>query len=275
MNTLPRLVFLIAAQRTGTNVFGRLLDDSGVFDHYGEVFDPNKIHGKFMSFFHYLNSDDTARDLYCLPNEANIRELFDRWLRDFLSMGTRPYALFDLKQNALHRFNALSQSPSEAPFLIRMAREKGIPIIRITRRNLFEQAVSWEVAVRSNTWHLPKEYKPSNGDVRFSLEKDALLRSLYALRDDNLQICRFLHDYPVSVELDYEDMYPDHIHLNPSVLDRLAVMLEDTRIRDIPTILPFAKTVPRASDHIVNIQDVIKWLQGTPFEEMLQTSLAR
>ncbi len=271
-NPRPRTaVFLIAPQRTGTTVLRELLAESGLFDPFGEVFHPDKA--EFYSFFFFLKEDPAARELYAFPTKENVSLLFEKWLTAFYGKSTKDYIFVDVKQNSLHHFNTIWHYPSQPPHILNLLRNRDIPIIRIKRKNLFDQAISTIVAARTGKWHIqPGESLPLNG-MSFRLPKRKMEETLNGLLNDNEMIDRALSGYPRMVEFYYEEMFVENGYLRRETIRGISALLKDERILDIDPKLPLAKSMNRVSDVVENGEELIDHFKGTSFSWMVMEAL--
>ncbi|MDK2970652.1 MAG: hypothetical protein PWP23_407 [Candidatus Sumerlaeota bacterium] len=267
-----RFLFLIAPQRSGTTVLRETLATSGLFDPYGEVFHPEK--GDYYSFFHFLKTEPECAQLYLFPTKENKTELFTRFLEYCHQRSTKRYVFIDVKQNSLHHFNTIWHSPSQPPFLLDLLVKGNHPIIRLVRANLFKQALSTIVAKETGTWHLRAGEKLDTSGVSLRIDPAKMLRRMNALQQDNEMIDRALEGHKRLVKLFYEEMFVGNNLLAPNIPRKLAKLMKEAELKNLPRQLPLAKSITSERDLVSNQRELLRFFADTPYDGMVREALA-
>lgn len=264
-----QVIFLIAPQRTGTTVLRETLAATQLFDPFGEVFHPEK--GEYYSFFGFLNQDN-AYQLYLFPSPENIDKLFEKFMQWLLEKGARKYKFVDVKQNSLHHFNPIWQHPSQPPHLLNLLRKYELPILRLKRKNLFNQALSTIVASHTGTWHVRKGSRLNLERVALKVPPKPLEMTLRKLSFDNRIVDSALAGYHRLLKLDYETLFQEN-QLNADFPGKLASLLNDMTLRAISLDLVLEKSISQQKNLVSNRAQLLRHFRGTKFAWMLEEAL--
>lgn len=200
MSSTP--VFIIAQQRSGTNLLRRSLATTGRFCDSDEIFDP-----KNDSYWPYFASQ-AANDVFgSLPTTANRTGLFERFLDSHLD-NKKPFTLIDVKYNSTHLLDGMWQSPVDEPSFIQWLVEKKYPVIHLLRANCLENYVSLMAGHHTGRWVVGKtSEKPRPIQLRLDPEE-----TIFQIRRREREIERFrrLLARTNHMELEYESLIDRH-----------------------------------------------------------------
>ena len=146
VNPDPKPVFVIAMQRSGTNLLRKALaGDQGLFD-LNEIFDP--YHQQYWPFREKMIRN---RPELSVPNSSNQLEIFESFLNHHLDQN-RGQLIVDVKYNSTHHLNRVWHAPGSRPLLLDWLVEQQCPVIHLVRENILENYVSNVVAYESQSW---------------------------------------------------------------------------------------------------------------------------
>ena len=262
-------VFIIAQQRSGTNLLRRSLATTGLFRDSDEVFDPRR-----EGFWpYYLNQVGQRPELLC-PTSDNQIELFERFLDSHLDNDS-PFTLLDVKYNSTHLQDGMWHSPVARSALINWLIRKQYPVIHLVRDNCLENYVSFLVGTHTQDWVVGASAKPPKP---VKLELDAH-HAVFQVKRRQRQIDRFRNDMvnARSIELRYESLIEPAGHFSNSVATKICEFLsiDETLSIDVQT----KKTGRPLRDVVVNFdKEVVPLMianglgQYVPHEECVEDS---
>ncbi|WP_262689859.1 hypothetical protein [Kordiimonas aestuarii] len=263
---LENIYFLVAKQRSGTQLFTSLLNQQNSIRVTGELFH-RRHEGRHRFFFEKRQEFFREDPSLTLPSPENQRVIFRKYFQ-FLKenlMGNPDNALVvDVKYSSCHHFNTYWQSPMEAPHMAALAQGQGVGIVHLIRRNLLANYCSSLLARANKNWSavdtkrairtvevpvdlLLQELERRDGEVRFYR--------------DAFRACR------TYVEVDYETLLSPENTISEEAVEKLTIAL-DRRIE--PTLTPGTrKTAAPLSSLISNHDEVRECLEGTRFSHFL------
>jgi len=259
-------VFLIAPQRSGTTVFQKTLAKGAVFDAHGELFHESHLDFE-LNFFNYITSNEKAGSLYLSPSKINIETLFDSYLQFIASKSNKSYHIIDTKENSLHHFESFWHDVYACPNLISLCINRSIPIIRIRRKNLFNQTLSQDVSNALQIWHIPqnKEIEP----IQIKINPNDYLSRMIRFKKEGDFIDSFVSDYNQSINLLYEDLFDETGMISDNVGAKLAQMLS---INPDHRHEPFyKKTIRNPATFVQNIDEVLSFFEKIPIYGQMAT----
>ena len=140
-------VFVIATQRSGTNLLRKSLAATDLFFDLNEVFDP--FHAEYWAFKkqQIMESPELS-----LPTEGNQLKLWHGYLSQRLSKIEKPFTLIDVKYTSMHHLDSLWHEHGSVPFLVQWLSANRFPVIHIIRASVLDTYVSNLLACRLQIW---------------------------------------------------------------------------------------------------------------------------
>lgn len=205
-----RPIFVIALQRSGTNLLRRALESTKQLIDCDEVF-----HHEFLnqwSFWTFKNEFIKTHPII-VPTDQEMAGLWDAFVNHTAAKCQTLHgaALIDIKINSLHSLNPVWQNPLEMPFLLRQLCEKQERIIHLVRDNFLDLYVSQLVAVQVGKFVVPAGNALSVNQFTVDVRKalDFIRR-----RDEELKLAsRWMTEAEsrgaVVLKLNYRDLVSD------------------------------------------------------------------
>lgn len=237
-------VFVIAMQRSGTNLLRKSLAQSHLFTDLNEVFDP--FHDGFWNFRKVALESNPD---FALPTEPNQTRLWTEFLLTKLAITKTPFTLIDVKYNSLHSLNPIWQEPCEPPLLIRWIRRNRFPVLHIVRKNLLDCYVSNLLACKLKIWVSDDDRVSKN--VRFALDSKKTVAEISRRRQELELVGTWLAD-TYRLDLTYESMTGSNDSELPQGIIRLIGDLLAIDENDRPRHIPFAtRKMGRSAEELV------------------------
>jgi len=142
-----RPVFVVATQRSGTNLLRKSLAATDLFFDLNEVFDP--FHAEFWKFKQQRIVESSSLSL---PTEENQLALWHGYLQQRLSEIEKPFTLIDVKYTSMHHLDSLWHEHGSESFLVRWLAANQFPVIHVVRENVLDTHVSNLLACRLQVW---------------------------------------------------------------------------------------------------------------------------
>ncbi len=235
-------VFIIAQQRSGTNLLRRSLATSGRFRDSDEVFDPRR--DGFWPF--YLEQVKKHPEL-ARPNAGNQIELLESFLEFHLD-NDFPFTLLDVKYNSTHLQDDMWHSPVARSMFINWLIKKQYSVIHLVRDNCLENYVSFLVGTHTQNWVVGSTAQPPK-PVRLELD---VHHAVFQVKRRQQQIRRFQNYLrnANSLELKYESLMDSSGHFSITASKQICEFL---RIKEALSIaVPTKKTGRPVRDVVVN-----------------------
>lgn len=139
-------LFVIADQRSGTNLLRRSLASTGQLCDLNEIFHP-------QGGIYWLFREQQFRPaMESAPPTADHQiEWFESFLGNCLPPEF-PFSILDVKYNSSHVLNEFSRSPIDTPLFVKWLIQKQYPVIHLVRKNSLESYVSLLVGLHTNNW---------------------------------------------------------------------------------------------------------------------------
>jgi LPS sulfotransferase NodH len=265
---LPMAIsFLLATQRSGTNLLRNILASHPQVTCYPEIFNDNPSGGIPTQYFFDFLVDRVTRDpKAALPSHR--LELLEDYYHMIEEAHPGQMIVLDVKYASLHNSEGAWARPSQPPQLIQIAAKESRPVIHLVRRNSFKKLLSSCRSRQFAKYHAVKgESLPAEKTL---VPIDSLLHQLEQIQTDHACIDRDLKSHPKVATLAYEDLWVDHpggqLHSQP--FEQIAQLLNLPCDFKLETEL--IKTTPDSlRDAVENYDEVQQTLLGTPFEWML------
>ena len=264
--TVP--VFVIAMQRSGTNLLRKSLAQTPLFTDLNEVFDP--FHSGFWAYRKKVIESDPE---YVMPSESNQTMLWTDYLRYHLANVNTPFALIDVKYNSTHNLNAVWQEPGDPPLLVRWLQRQPLPIIHIVRENLLDGYVSNLLACHLKIW-VSDDDRVSQG-ITFTLDPRNTVAELSRRRREIDLFRDWLLDTR-HIELTYESLTASDANSVPrDTIGQIGRLLE-TDHQNLPHCIPIAtrKMGGSAAQLVTNFTEILEALCQNGIEPLISTKKA-
>lgn len=174
-------VFIIAQQRSGTNLLRRSLATTGCFWDSDEIFDPKTE--SYWPFHAEQVAQEVARSL---PTSENQIQLFERFLETHLD-NDKPFTLIDVKYNSTHMLDGMWHSPVSNPELVQWLIRKRFPVVHLVRKNCLENYVSLLAGHYTGQWVVGKSATGTQS-VRLRLDPD---ETIFQIQRRERELTRF------------------------------------------------------------------------------------
>jgi LPS sulfotransferase NodH len=166
-------VFILFTNRSGSNYFTDLLNQSDELDIKNEIFNQDQIlnfkkNNIKSEFIDFLNSLDFTKDKKKIGCKLSLSQL----------IGLKKFNFFDL-------FN------------------KGVKFIHIRRRDVYDQGISWHIAKINNQF--ASYQKSQNNQIKFNYEE--ILKYSNTFSNTNMTISKYLIKHKLDfIDICYEDI---------------------------------------------------------------------
>ncbi len=266
LDSLKQCIVIIAPQRSGTTVFQRSLSTNNQIITYGEVFHHHTQNE--CNFFNFLQANKEAASLKIYPTEENMISLFELYC-DHLCSLTNKYYILDIKQNSLHHFDPVWQDITAKPFLLTLLQKNRVQIIRIKRRNIFQQVLSRYVARKMGQNHFTRDAAIPTLEP-FSIKPEILYDQMCQIQAENKIFDAFLKDYQYAHFIYYEDMFKGDAFSGELVQILQKILKNDD---DISHKIALKKINKDYHTFVKNREELIAFFQKTPFQKDVTASL--
>jgi LPS sulfotransferase NodH len=256
---------LIARQRSGTGAVGTVLDQHKQIKYLGEVFHPGNT-GQEQNFFTFLLEQVAQDPQNALPD--NRMAVFRRFLdAESERHGAHQRLIVDIKYNSLHHLDDGWRDPLRMPLVIRRAREEGVPIIHLTRRNSVATFVSGRLAEVNKIWHARKDDTMQQSSVTVDIRQ--LSDHVTMIEREIDLISEWLDGHPGLINIEYANAFVEDGSLAPEIVAELEAKLGVEAFEKVKPV--FVKQAPaRLEQSIENFALVKRAFEGTPYQWMLE-----
>lgn len=256
------VVILLAMQRSGTQALGSILDQHASIEYLGEVFHDKHLErtGNYFSFL--KQRMETDADLV-LPHQAPER--FRQYLAHLTTVARKEVSVLDVKYASTHHFEKYWKNPWAPPFFIQLLATHQIPVIHLTRRNLFRQYVSNLMAEQTNVWNLKQQ--ATGKPQQLVINTQTLLAEIDMRESHARLMAQHLMQCPFVTSFDYADLF-DGDELSHKVSAQLSGFLA---VPGFEKRRPaFYKQNPNElEDVIANMTEVTSIMRDSKFSWML------
>ena len=177
-----------------------------------------------------------------------------------------------MKENSLHHFDDIWHDVFETPRFILYCMESSYPILRLRRRNLFNQVLSQDVSNLLGQWHFPNNEVIKR--ITLWINCDEYLTRMNRFRREGDYIDSVISPYKKHRKVFYEDLFNKECNkLSTNFLSALSELIENEP--DGCNELVFQKTIKNPSEIVENRKEVIEYFDKIPeFSDMVKESLA-
>ena len=179
-------IFVIADQRSGTNLLRSSLASSQQICDLNEIFHPQG-----GIYWLYREQKLQLQPAWLMPTSEHQIELFEAFLAACLP-GEFPFAMLDVKYNSSHTLNEFPRSPIETPRFIQWLIQKQYPVIHLVRENSLESYVSLLVGLHTNNWVVDVA-APRPAPIRLKLDVAETLFQVAKRQRQIKQFRQYLH----------------------------------------------------------------------------------
>ncbi|MCH2181785.1 MAG: sulfotransferase [Mariniblastus sp.] len=248
-NRVSRPVFIVAQQRSGTNLLRKSLAATPGFRDLDEVFDP-----KQKQYWHFRKGRVRQQPELATPGREHQIEMFESFLEHRLAC-PQPHTLIDVKYNSVHSLDDLWLSPMETPVLIEWLVQKQHPVIHLVRENHLENLVSMLVGTESAQWVVNRGDEGPRPVIQFELDPEQTVAQVQR-RERELQRFRHYLKRANCIEWEYDHLLDEGGRFSSQLLDHLARRLKLAAAPDPPIVT--RKTGRSIFDVVVNLESTIK-----------------
>lgn len=284
MTAGKRLLAIVGAQRSGTTVIGRLVGAQPGVRYVGEIF--HMIRGPHddidfkrfqhvpeVNFFSYREALFARFPGLCYPSYQNQRAVWHSYVEFLFAFSPAQIWLIDIKYNSLHHLDSIWRDALDRPLIIDILGESGVPILHVTRRDLFAQAVSEARSHIVGRWHSSEGAAHGAASATpIPLDPAELERIMARNQHMTEHMREILRFYPRADELEYDEALGGE-DLSPAARARIAELFELGP--PLAGALDLRKMTPKKLDEMVpNGRAVRAYFAGTRFEEAVAKHLS-
>lgn len=217
---MPTPIILFARQRSGTNYFRALMEQStdDIYFTEGEIFSHNKVDKRPDNFWNYLSKNDN----HYIPTGSFMAKIWEEYNEYMSKLTNKKYYLLDIKYTSTHHLNPTFYSWMEPPFLLKLIARKKINVIHIVRENVFHTYISALRAKKTGkTLYLNKDKVE---DVKITVDLSELEREIKLRREEIKFARQYLTALDINhIEILYENL--NHYGLNDKLKRNLINLL--------------------------------------------------
>lgn len=204
----PKPCFIIARPRSGTTVFGRMLQTHPRIVSLGEIFNEANP----ASYFHFLQRAVTHSPDALLPSNSN------RTFLDYVeacrvrALERNPKAgvvVLDVKYDQAHLLCEPWLRLGELPRFYFLLRERKWKVIDIHRRDPFKLSISNQVAIQSSIYHSNTLEPGQKQTAKVQIHPGRLMEDVSATRKAYAVVERHFRGRPQYRQIFYEEMFAD------------------------------------------------------------------
>jgi LPS sulfotransferase NodH len=219
------------------------------------------------SFFNFCAAAFARRPELSYPDANSRRALLDLYLENLRSVFPEDRYLIDIKYGSWSHFDGFRRRPGEPPYLLELAREKGIPIVHLVRENSFALYCSLRLAILSGIWSLDPGETAGMRTLKVDLE-DCRYWMTEASKTQQ-RFAKWLRGHAV-YNLTYESLV-ENGRFRQGVSDVFTEIFGRPPIRELTTT--YTKILPPLSRVVENAEEVLDYFAGTEFEAFVKMSL--
>ena len=215
-------VFVIAQQRSGTNLLRRGLASTPWFVDRDEIFHSDPVIGSFWTHRALMIAKDPTLSI---PHIDHQNHILDSYLETFSSKGDK-FTLFDVKYNSLHSMNPIWQNHGLRPHLITYLAQKRIPVIHLIRKDSLAAYIS--TVISNDTKMYVTRFDTVSEGKKWSVNPLQLIRYLRELKFDIQRTQNWLN-LSVNIkwtELTFESLLNDQGNFSRQILGPLEELLK-------------------------------------------------
>jgi len=265
----PKLLFVVARQRSGTNLLRNTLQKAeGVLD-LGEVCQEINM-GRPASFLSWVRNNQGSYPDYILRKTGSIERVFKGYVQYLYdTYPDEKLLILDIKYDHLGLFNSWVHYPLQMPMLFDMIREGDHALIHLTRSNLVESYLSNAVATARNAWVAFNQENVPGGKVTLKLGN--MLPQLEA-RAEEMEKCQAWAQQSgaKALEVEYAHILDENGQLSRDIIDWVHTTIDPSIAFPEDMAAATKKLVNDYSETVENYDEVLELLKGTKFAKLLK-----
>jgi hypothetical protein len=204
----PKPCFIIARPRSGTTVFGKMLQTHPRIVSLGEIFNEANP----ASYYNFLQKAAAANPAALLPSNSN--RTFIDYVESCRSRALERnpksrVVVLDVKYDQAHLLCEPWLRLGDLPRFYFLLRERKWKVIDIHRRNPFKLNISNQVAIQSSIYHSSALEPGQKQTAKVSINAARLTEDVKATRKAYAAVERHFRDRPQYRQIYYEDMFAD------------------------------------------------------------------
>ena len=148
------VIIVLGGQRSGTTLLNKQLEESGEIKSYGEIFHHKAGLDRNGRYFAFKLREVKANESRFMPTAENQAYIWDKYIENEIyakSDGKIP--LLDIKYNSWHHLDPVWHDYCSTPYLSVLINNNKYLIIHVYRLNIFEQACSQILALKTGKYH--------------------------------------------------------------------------------------------------------------------------
>ena len=259
--------FLLAKQRSGTRVFGHMLDSHPSVAYCSEIFHENA--SSENSYFHFLKHQ-IEQDLQNLDYIYPDRRL-DSFADFLFSIGTKygkDNFVLDIKYNQLHHLNDYWHLINNQPQIFRFIKKNNYPVIHLIRKNILKVLVSQLLASNHHVWHAKQENIDCIKKTKIRLDPNKILNQIRNRKNEMNRISSFFANYQNTLTIYYEDLFDENQQFSKTTVKTLSDFLQvDSSQFNLKPV--YVKQTSLLDSVIENFEEIKDSLKNTEFEYFL------
>jgi hypothetical protein len=271
------ICILLAPPRSGTTVLGESAAQAFGVVWLQEIFHdayvvPDVASGRMLSesergsFFSYRCRALRNDAQLSLPSEENQKKIFYGYLEYLRQEFDGKKLIVDIKYNSWHHLNDYWSFVFDPPGLVKIVRDLCIPVVHITRRNLFLQYCSLQHARATGQWHARTQDEVVSQKLVINMAHCerfmGMIETSASLFEGWLGDC-------IHGRLIYETMF-NGVYFDDEVSECFSRIFEAPNGQMESYLI---KVTPPVREIISNSQEVLSYFENTRFAELVRSSL--
>lgn len=240
---------ILAFQRSGTTALRSILEATGKFLNFGEIFAPQRTKEKH-GVYNFFESEVKNDPKLVYPLFETRVKFFDSYFESLLSesISAKKSPLIDVKYDVLYNLHTYFQADDIEPFFLKYCKMRNVKIVHLIRENSFEIALSLAIARENKQYHYTSNEKPKS-ELKLNKEK---VESFYKnhIKQKDAAI-KFLKNYS-HLEVKYESSFVKN-KLSNNTLDSLSNYL-GLELENIEST--YVKKTKSNKELIVNFEEI-------------------
>jgi len=256
--------FLLAKQRSGTRVFGHMLDSHSKVAYCSEIF--HEKASAQNSYFHFLKrqiEQDSQNLDYIYPDRR--LDSFEDFLTSIGNKYGKENFILDIKYNQLHHLNDYWYLINNQPQIFKFIKKNKYPVIHLIRKNILKVLVSQLLAANHNVWHAKAENINHIEKTKIKLDPDKIINQIKNRKNEMNRISSFFKSYNNTLTVYYEDLFDENQEFSKTTISALADFLQvDSSQFNLKPV--YVKQTSLLDSVIENFDEIKESLRNTEFE---------
>ncbi|MEX2199924.1 MAG: hypothetical protein WD711_00900 [Dongiaceae bacterium] len=260
MNAADRFLIILAMPRSGTHFLRSALSKGADIVNLDEPFNPDLSRKLKFSFVRFLR-DRMRKGTGWRLDAATAGKALDDFFGTMAEHAPDRRLLVDIKDEQLRIADWPPSPVAGPPRLLSFIMDSGLPVVRVTRRDLLAQYASYELATQSGRWASNQEPGRHQRDISaLRIDPEKAIRHMKDVVADDAAVENWLAGYPHLLRLTYEELI-DGGRLSDAArqgIERLAGMAISG-----DTVPEPEKMAPQLRDLVTNLDEVLDALSKT------------